>query len=106
MLLLPKYNAAFAAEVCVQEQVMQIVRALNGSAAKNDASAAADAGKLTKEQRAQKARELTAQRMNLVNALTALVPQYTECVLAYLHAFQELAVSVEAVISLIHFIIL
>jgi len=96
-LLLPKYHTAFAAEVCVKNQVMQIVRALNDSSTKNDASAAADAGKLSKEQRAQRARELTAQRMDLVNALTALVPQYTECVLAYMHAFQEIAVSVEAV---------
>lgn len=95
-LLLPKYHASFAAEVCVKNQVMRIVRALNDSTAKNDASAAADAGKLSKEQRAQRARELTAQRMDLVNSLTALVPQYTECVLAYMHAFQELAVTVEA----------
>ena len=100
-LLLPKYSVAFAAEVCVKEQVMNVVRALNSSAAANDASAAADAGKLSKEQRAQRARELTAQRMELVNALTALVPQYTECVLAYTHAFQELAISIEAVRSII-----
>ena len=99
-LLLPKYSVAFAAEVCVKEQVMNVVRALNSSAAANDASAAADAGKLSKEQRAQRARELTAQRMELVNALTALVPQYTECVLAYTHAFQELAISIEAVRSI------
>jgi hypothetical protein len=97
VLLLPKYGVAFAAEVCVKNQVMRIVKALNSSAAANDATAAAEAGKLSKEQRAQRARELTAQRMGLVNALTALVPQYTECVLAYTHAFQELSVSVEAV---------
>lgn len=96
-LLVPKYNVAFAAEVCVKRRVMGVVRGLNAIAANNNASAAEHAGQLSKEQRAQQARELSAQRMHMVNTLTALVPQYTECVLAYTHAFQELAVSVEAV---------
>ena len=96
-LLLPKYNVAFAAEVCVKEQVMRLVRALKNSSAPSDSSADAAAAKQSKEQRAVRARELAQQRMDMVNALSALVPLYTETVLAYTRAFQELAVSVEAV---------
>jgi hypothetical protein len=96
-LLIPKYAVAFAAEVQVKARVLQIVQLLHNSDSVNNAMAAADGGKLSKEQRAVRARELAQQRMDQVNALTALVPVYSDAVLAYTRAFQELAVSVEAV---------
>jgi hypothetical protein len=98
-LLIPKYAVAFAAEVQVKARVLQIVQLLHNSDGVNNAMAAADGGKLSKEQRAVRARELAQQRMDQVNALTALVPVYSDAVLAYTRAFQELAVSVEAVRS-------
>lgn len=83
------------------KQVMRLVRALKNLGAANDVRAAAEAGSggkvMSKEQRAVRARELAQQRMDMVNSLSALVPLYSEAVLAYTRAFQELAVSVEAV---------
>lgn len=96
-LLIPKYMVAFAAELRLKDVVLRLVERLRDSGAANDALAAAEAGKLTKEQRAQRARELAQARADQVNGLSALVPVYTDTVLAYTRAFQELAVSVEAV---------
>lgn len=97
ILLIPKYMVAFAAEVQVQRKVQRLVDLLKNSGAANDALAAADGGKMSKEQRALRAKELAQARVDQVNALSALVPVYSETVLAYTRAFQELAVSVEAV---------
>ena len=96
-LLLPKYSVAFAAEFHLKAKVLRIVEELHAHSSASDAMAAADGGKLSKEQRAQRARDLAQSRVDLVNGLSALVPVYAETVLAYTRAFQELAVSVEAV---------
>lgn len=96
-LLIPKYVVAFAAEVRLKDVVLRLVEQLRDSGTANDALATEDAGRLTKEQRAQRARELAQARADQVNALSALVPVYSDTVLAYTRAFQELAVSVEAV---------
>jgi hypothetical protein len=96
-LLIPKYAVAFAAELRLKDCVLRLVEQLRSGGAANDALAAAEGGKLSKEQRAVRARELAQARADQVNALSALVPTYTDTVLAYTRAFQELAVSVEAV---------
>lgn len=88
----------------MHDQVMRLVRALKNSNVPTGAAAAEATARLTKEQRAQIARELAQQRMDLVNSLSALVPLYTETVLAYTRAFQELAISVEAVSKLCAFV--
>ena len=96
-LLIPKYAVTFAAEVKVKDRVLKLVRELKSTNSVNDARAAEDGAKLSKEERAVRAKELAQGRMDLVNALQALVPVYSETVLAYTRAFQELGVSVEAV---------
>ena len=94
----------------MKNQVLHIVSALKASgdsaaaATNNNKGSNGKDGKqqqqqqhVSKEQRALLAREQAQRRIDLVNSLTALVGVYTDCVLAYAKAFQELAISVERV---------
>jgi hypothetical protein len=123
LLLLPKYHVAFLAELRVKDKVLHLVHSLRrnnnngepsaggggssggaGGGATSAAAQAAAAVKLTKEQKTAMAKELAQQRADMVNQLTALVTVYTDSVLAYTRAFQELAVSIEAVRLFVFFI--
>lgn len=84
----------------MKDRVLKLVEKLQSTNSTNDIKAVEEGAKMSKEQRALRAKELAQGRMDLVNALQALVPVYTETVLAYSRAFQELAVSVEAVCCL------
>lgn len=52
---------------------------------------------LSKAERALKQSELMQQRVNMVNELQSLIPVYSDTVVAYIKAFQNIAICVEAV---------
>lgn len=55
---------------------------------------------LTKAERALRQSELMQQRVNLVNDLQSLIPVYSDTVVSYIKAFQNMAICLEAVRSL------
>lgn len=93
LLQIPDYNLRYVAEICIKDQVQRIVDTLK---APPDASAAQLKG-LSKEEKSRMAKAAAQERLELVNSLTAMVYVYNDMVLAYMKAFQKLAISIELV---------
>jgi hypothetical protein len=96
LLHLPAYFLAYSNEVLVKDKVMELVRCLKEDVSKSKEEQAILA-KLTKAEKAIWQNERIQQRLYRVNELTELINIYTEATLAYLKAFQTVAICVEAV---------
>lgn len=98
LLQIPAYFVSYAAEVVIKDKVLELVRSLKEDVSKSKEEQAAFA-KLSKAERTIWQNEKLEQRMHRVNELTAMIPTYSDAVLAYLKAFQSVAICVEAVSS-------
>lgn len=96
LLQIPSYEIFYCSEVLIKNKVMYVVNALkeesNRSKERKD-----EMKSLTKAERALRQSELMQQRVNLVNDLQALIPVYSDTVVAYIKAFQNMAICLEAV---------
>lgn len=99
LLLLPKYHASFACEVCIRNKVTSIVNQLNKETLPTTTT---DQPHISKREAALASKQLAQQRIDLVNTLTAYVSTYSDAVLSYLKIFQEIAISIEAVSCLLY----
>eukprot|EP01039_Chlorochromonas_danica_P003053 gene3053-3333_t len=100
-LQLPAYFLAYATEMNIKNKVMQLVRGLKEEGSSNGGQPPPPTA--TKFERQQWQKQRVEERMHLVNELTALIPVYSDAVLAYLQAFQAVAISMEAVSLLLPF---
>lgn len=82
LIYLAEYNLAYAAEYAVKSKVLSIVNALKGESESTSASPAASLS--------------PQERVDLLNELTALVSTYSDSVLSYTKALQNVSICVEA----------
>jgi hypothetical protein len=94
--LVSSYEIAFLAECIVYTKVMRIVHALKDDSL-NAKPVSRDGKKLSKMERQRLQNEQMQTKVSLVNELTTLIPVYSDAVLAYVRAFQPLAICIEAV---------
>lgn len=96
LLQIPSYEISYCSEVIVRNKVMKVVNDLkeesNRSKEKKD-----EMKLLSKAERALRQSELMQQRVNMVNELQSLIPVYSDTVVAYIKAFQNIAICLEAV---------
>lgn len=75
---------------------MKIVNALKDDALVTK-PASRDGKKLSKSERQRIQQEQMQIKVNLINDLTSLIPVYSDAVLAFIRAFQQIAICIEAV---------
>lgn len=95
--LLSSYEIAFLSEIVTHNKVMKIVNALKDDSLTAKPSSR-DGKKLSKAEKQKLQNEQMQLKMNLLNELTSLIPVYSDAVLAYIRAFQPVAICIEAVI--------
>ncbi len=92
-LSLPAYESALAVEMRSHRKVMKVVLALRD----DSAASQEQLKKMDKNERKLWQKAQAEQKVQWVNELTTMIPTYTDAMLAYLRAFQALAINVEAV---------
>ncbi len=89
------YELAYCAEESIHRQVMAIVSLLRDP--DRDPSKSEQLKRMeNKQERKAYGRQLAEQRLQAVNELQLLIPQYTDTMLAYLRAWQAVATNLEA----------
>lgn len=91
-LLLTSYETGYCAELQIHESVYKLTQVLKGESV--DPTVTID---LNKSEKSQLQQELMQQKLNMINELQSLIPVYSEAVLAYVRAFQSIAIPIEAV---------
>jgi hypothetical protein len=86
---------AYVSESLIRDKVMVIVNALKEDTNAKPNSAAEK--KMSKAERQKLVNEKMQIRVQLINDLTSLIPVYSDAVCAYIRAFQQVAICVEAV---------
>lgn len=100
LLQIPSYEIGYSSEVLVKNKVLNVVTKLKEESERSK-DLKEEMKSLSKAERAIRQNELTQMRVNMVNELTALIPVYSDTVLAYIKAFQNIAICLEAVSSII-----
>jgi hypothetical protein len=93
------YELGYCAELHIHKKVMSIVNTLKEESIRSK-ERKEEWKHLSKPERALKQSEMMQRQVSLVNELQALIPVYSDTVLAYIKVFQAIAICVEAVSSL------
>lgn len=88
-MLLSSYETAYCSELLIHENVNKLTQVLKGDGGSDT--------KANKADNAQLQQDLMQQKLNMINELQGLIPVYSEAMLAYVRAFQSIAISIEAV---------
>lgn len=94
-MLLSSYETAYCSELLIHENVNKLTQVLKGDPPID--SKVENESKISKADKAQLQQDLMQHKLNMINELQALIPVYSEAVLAYVRAFQSIAIAIEAV---------
>lgn len=92
ILQLFQYNLAYSAETTIRLQVMSLVAELRSEIPTESPEDA----ELSQEERFKRVKDLQQGRVDAMNKLGLLVAVYSDTVLSYIRAFQNVAISIEA----------
>ena len=97
-LLYHSYQLAYDCEYKIYQQVLSITQQLKSSDSMNtNGNSGTSGNNMSKQEKAQLQNDLMQQKLSLINELQGLIPIYSDAVLAYMKAFQSIAICIEAV---------